>query len=1071
MMICEAFDSDLKVAKVSISNSARRTLAAPNLRNYASRLADLRLSSLLLLAPLSLAFLLAGCTQSLKMNSSSSSSSGSIEVSPDAVNFGAVPVGQAASAGVSVANHGSTALQISSVKVTGQYFAVTGASDLPITVAAGGTYNLGVNFDPTAAGAASGQLTIGSNSANDGTITVGLSGAGTGTISPVLSGLSCTENSYTGPGEVSCGVTVSAGAGSSGVTVALASDNSAVTVPSTVTVASGATSAGFTAQVKAVTSAQTATLTASAGGVSQSVALELGASVAALSASTGSVAFGNVNVNTSSTQQVILTSAGEAPVTISSVSVVGSGFSVSGVSTPQTLNPNQTMTVNVQFDPTAPGAATGQLNIVSNASTNGSMTVGLSGTGTILILPTLNSLSCASASLTGPATDSCTVALSGPAPAGGMNVSLGSSAAAVTIPAIVQIPAGATSATFTVTAAAVSTAQTATLTATTSNSAESLVLQLGAYLPKLSVNSTDLTFGNVAVNSGAAQSLVLTSTGTAPVTVSAAAVSGAGFTVTGATFPLTLNPNQTVTLTAQFDPAAAGAATGALTLTSNSSTGASTVVNLSGTGTPVLKGLTCANASMTGAGTDSCTATLNAAAASGGFAVSLASNNGAVTVPASVTVAAGSDSVGFSATASVVNSASAVTLTANAGSVTEAFILELGASVPTLGVSTTNLAFGNVGVNSAAAQSLVLTSTGTAYVTVNSASVSGSGFSASGASFPLTLSPNQTATLTVQFDPTAAGAASGTLTLTSNSSTGTTTTINLSGTGLPALSGLTCASGSFSGAGTDSCTVTLNAAAPSGGFTASLASNNSAVSVPATVTVAGGATSASFTANVGSVSTSQTVTLTASAGSAAVAFALQLSVSTGQLSVNATSLNFGNVTLNTPSSQTVTLSNGALLPTTVSLATVVGSGFSLTGSLLPIVLTTGQTATFTVQFDPTTAGVSTGTLTIVSTSLTNPTTVVSLSGTGVTSSSLYEVNLTWGAPSNSPDPVAGYNVYRTPSGGTSYQQVNTTVLPTTPTAYTDTNVQDGQTYDYIVESVDADGNTSVPSNMAAVVIP
>ena len=126
--------------------------------------------------------------------------------------------------------------------------------------------------------------------------------------------------------------------------------------------------------------------------------------------------------------------------------------------------------------------------------------------------------------------------------------------------------------------------------------------------------------------------------------VSAAAISGAGFTVSGATFPLTLNPNQTATLTVQFDPTAAGAATGTLTMTSNSSTGTATAVSLSGTGVPVLTGLTCASGSMTGAGTDTCTVTLNAAAASGGFAVSLASNNSAVTVPGSVTVAAGATS-------------------------------------------------------------------------------------------------------------------------------------------------------------------------------------------------------------------------------------------------------------------------------------------------------------------------------------------------------------------------------------------------------------------------------------------
>lgn len=83
----------------------------------------------------------------------------------------------------------------------------------------------------------------------------------------------------------------------------------------------------------------------------------------------------------------------------------------------------------------------------------------------------------------------------------------------------------------------------------------------------------------------------------------------------------------------------------------------------------------------------------------------------------------------------------------------------------------------------------------------------------------------------------------------------------------------------------------------------------------------------------------------------------------------------------------------------------------------------------------------------------------------------YQVNLTWTAPTSSPDPVAGYNAYRSPSGSSSYQQLNTTEIPLTPTAYSDATVVAGNTYDYIVESVDASGVTSAPSNVATVPLP
>ncbi|MFZ0745656.1 MAG: choice-of-anchor D domain-containing protein [Terracidiphilus sp.] len=100
----------------------------------------------------------------------------------------------------------------------------------------------------------------------------------------------------------------------------------------------------------------------------------------------------------------------------------------------------------------------------------------------------------------------------------------------------------------------------------------------------LSVGATSVSFGSVDVGATATQSLTLNSTGSAPVTISAAALTGTGFSMSGVTFPATLNSNQTATLSLQFDPATAGSATGQLVVTSNSSTNPVAVVNLSGTG-------------------------------------------------------------------------------------------------------------------------------------------------------------------------------------------------------------------------------------------------------------------------------------------------------------------------------------------------------------------------------------------------------------------------------------------------------------------------------------------------------
>jgi fibronectin type 3 domain-containing protein len=82
-----------------------------------------------------------------------------------------------------------------------------------------------------------------------------------------------------------------------------------------------------------------------------------------------------------------------------------------------------------------------------------------------------------------------------------------------------------------------------------------------------------------------------------------------------------------------------------------------------------------------------------------------------------------------------------------------------------------------------------------------------------------------------------------------------------------------------------------------------------------------------------------------------------------------------------------------------------------------------------------------------------------------------EVNLTWDAPASSPDPVAGYNAYRAQSGSTNYTLLNPAPLALTPTAYTDLGSGCGVTQNYIVESVDASGMSSEPSNVASATLP
>ena len=623
---------------------------------------------------------------------------------------------------------------------------------------------------------------------------VGLSGCGTAAISPTgtgtavpaaMSALSCSSASMTGAGSDTCTVTLSSAAGSSGLSVGLTSSSAAVTVPAAVAVPANATSAGFTATVSSVTTAQSVTLAGSAGGVSKTFALQLNAAVPTLSISPASLAFSNVTVNTASTLPVTLTSTGTAPVTINSATLSGTGFTMSAATLPVTLNPTQSVTLNVQFDRATAGAATGQLTIQSNSTTNGTAVVGLTGTGTA-VPAALSSLSCSSGSVTGAGSDTCTVTLSSAAGSSGLSVGLTSSSAAVTIPAAVAVPANATSAGFTATVSSVTTAQSVTLTGSAGGVSKTFALQLNAAVPTLSISPASLAFGNVTVNTASTLPVTLTSAGTAPVTINSATLSGTGFTMSAATLPVTLNPTQSVTLNVQFDRATAGAATGQLTIQSNSTTNGTAVIGLTGTGTAVpaaLSSLSCSSGSMTGAGSDTCTVTLSSAAGSSGLSVGLTSSTPAVTVPSTVVVPANATSAGFTATVSSVTTAQAVTLTASAGSISKSFALQLNAAVPTLTISPTSVAFGNVTVNTASTLPVTLISTGTAPLAVNSGTLTGTGYTMSGATFPVSLNPGLAITLEVQFDPTAAGVAAGQLTIQSNSSTNGTAVISLSGTG------------------------------------------------------------------------------------------------------------------------------------------------------------------------------------------------------------------------------------------------------------------------------------------------
>lgn len=91
-----------------------------------------------------------------------------------------------------------------------------------------------------------------------------------------------------------------------------------------------------------------------------------------------------------------------------------------------------------------------------------------------------------------------------------------------------------------------------------------------------------MNFGDVTVGNSTAQLVTLTNTGNAHVSISAVSTAGNGFSASGGLNAI-LTPNQSVTVSVNFSPAAPGAATGKLSVASNDSNSPLQIA-LSGTG-------------------------------------------------------------------------------------------------------------------------------------------------------------------------------------------------------------------------------------------------------------------------------------------------------------------------------------------------------------------------------------------------------------------------------------------------------------------------------------------------------
>jgi hypothetical protein len=211
---------------------------------------------------------------------------------------------------------------------------------------------------------------------------------------------------------------------------------------------------------------------------------------------------------------------------------------------------------------------------------------------------------------------------------------------------------------------------------------------------------------------------------------------------------------------------------------------------------------------------------------------------------------------------------------------------------------------------------------------------------------------------------------------------------------------------------------------------------------------------------------SGTVTITSDAKNPKLVIGVQgvgKDMAKGHLTVNPSTLDFGSVKVGARSTASITLSASGQA-VVVSKLESDSSEFTLPGLKLPFDVRVGESIKVKVKFKPNASGTASAALTVLSNAA-DSSIRVPLTGLGVSSGS-HSADLTWHA---SKDPVIGYNVYRGGSKGGPYTQMNGGLESSTN--YTDSTVQGGKTYYFVVTAVSDENRESGQSNEVQVEIP
>ena len=612
----------------------------------------------------------------------------------------------------------------------------------------------------------------------------------------------------------------------------------------------------------------------------------------------------------------------------------------------------------------------------------------------------------------------------------------------------------------------------------------------------VSFTPSSVAFGKIPAGTSTRQTVTLSNTGQVSVTIVSANVNGPEFTIEGLSLPLTLDPASATKFAVVFKPISSGAVNGSVSVSSNLNPQTMATLALSGTGqssssAPTPSQITISPASVSFGSIPAASTATHYVSVSNTGGSPLSVSNVSVTGPSFAesgpvppfTVAAGQSqtlAVNFAPLAAGTYTGTLLIESDAANTIGPVALSGTATTVSTLSLSVTpsSLSFGSVVVGSSATQNVTLTNTGNSAVTVSSANLTGSGFSVGTPTLPVTIAAGQSQQVSIRFAPQTSGTTTGSVSFVSNA-TNSPTVVSLSGTGTapatPPQISVSPGSISFGSvpvnttatqpvtvSNTGGTVLTISQVTTSGnGFTESgpvppftiAAGQSQILTITFAPTAAG-----TYTGSLG---------ITSNAANSLLPLTISgtgTTITTYTVSISPTSLSFGNVTVGSSGSQNATLTNTGNSSVTVFSSSATGAGFNVTAPVFPVTIAAGHSQQVSISFTPQSSGTVSGSASFVS-NATNSPAVVSLGGTGQTAVQ-HTVDLSWNASTST---VAGYKIYRGTRSGGPYTALNS-ALDTT-TTYTDSGVQSGQTYYYVVTAVDSAGNESAYSNQVTAVIP